>query len=448
MFENMVELTREYGVKVTPLVLHASMKADPAAKEIKLHEYFAGLAEGSPALPNIRDYARIIADLHVRRLLIQAGEDFVNAAYEQPLELPTAKVLAQAETALQRIHADHGAVLHTRRPRAATDVAQDAMRNLEERMSGKEGGMVSSGFRKLDEVIGGYGGGDLVIICGRPGMGKSTLMSCTAVAAALEQRPVLVITNEMRAQQWIERSITYLDYAARDAMDYPLHYQKFRRASLTNKEFERAVLASQRFHTLDYEICDDEAMTVEDIASRARAFKRARPGCRQGLIVVDYLQRIRESELGRGTNRATHVGHMARGLKSLGKELDWPVVAASSNNRESEQRNDKDRKPRLSDLRESGDIESEADLVAGPYRKAYYIGKERPEGGESDPEWPAWQVLYRQWKNVVDLCILKNRHGESDQEVRLFADMGAAVMLDNEVTAVSQAQSDLALGLG
>lgn len=448
MFETMLELKREFEVRVTPLVLHASMKADPGLIQVKGLAYLAGIAEASPSLPSVRDYARIIADLKVRRELIQAGEDFINAAFAQPLELPTAKVLAQAEGALQSIHMRHAAVLHSRRPRPAGEVAHEAAKDVEDRMNGKSGGLISTGFHKLDNALGGYAGSDLIIVAGRPGMGKSAFMGCTSLSVARQGRPVLVFTNEMRAKQWTDRNICDLDFDMRQiGLEAPLHYQRFRRGTLSAREFERMVLAGQRLAEFDYEVCDDESLTVEDIESRARAWKRKRIGEPQGIVIVDYLQRIRESDLGRGATRAAHVGHMARGLKSLAKELDIPVIAASSNNRDSENRNESDRKPRLKDLRESGDIESEADIVMGPYRKAYYVGKERPEAGESDPEWPVWQSLYRQWKNVMDICIMKHRHGEADIEVRLWADMAASAIRDDEHTAQSQAQADLSLGL-
>jgi replicative DNA helicase len=448
LFEAMLELTREFSVRVTPLVLHAAMKADPGMMQVGGLAYLTGMAEAAPAGPPVREYARIIADLRVRREFIHAGEDFVNEAYAQPLELPTAKVMARAEAAMQRIHIQHAKILNSNRPRPAGEFAERSIKAIEDRMTTGGHGLISSGFERVDGFIGGYGPGDLVIVCGRPGMGKSALMCASALSAATEGRPVQAFSLEMLGTQWTDRNICDLDFDRRQmGMEKPLYYENFRRARLTPREFERMVLMQQELSAmLHYEVCDEPTLTVEEICAKARAFRSIHQGRGMGLIVVDYLQKVRESDLGRGTSRERHVSHIASSLKNLAKELGWPVMAGSQTNRQSEERQEKDRKPRLSDLRESGQIEAEADIVIGPYRKAYYIGKERPEGGENDPEYMAWVMQYRQWKNRMDLCGLKFRHG-SEFEVDIWCDMGASALRDNETTAVTQAQADLKLGL-
>ncbi|MGN6147133.1 MAG: replicative DNA helicase, partial [Rhizomicrobium sp.] len=342
------------GMIVTPLTLHAAMKADPGLLEVGGHAYLAGLAQAAPALPNVKDYAKILHDLGVRRGLIRIGEDVVNSAYEAPHDKPAQAQIEEAEKALYRL-ADTA-----RYGEGPIDFAESLRRAVvqAERAQARGGRIsgVTTGFTDIDSLLGGFQPSDLLIIAGRPGMGKTSLATNMAFnAARMYQQdieagaevprgaPVLFFSLEMAAQQLSGRILSE---------QTEIEMWKIRNGKFTDSEWDKFVLTMQELSTLPLYIDDTGGISIAQVAARARRLKREK---NIGCIMIDYLQLIDPSR--RAENRVQEITEVTKGLKTLAKELNVPVVALSQLSRGVDARDDK--RPVLSDLRESGSIEQD-----------------------------------------------------------------------------------------
>jgi replicative DNA helicase len=402
------------GMIITPLTLHAAMKADPGLMEVGGLGYLANLAQAAPALPNVRDYARILHDLALRRALIQIGEDVVNTAYEAPHEKPPKVQIEEAEKALYRISET------ARTGEGPVDFAEALKRAVEsaERAHDRGGRIsgVSSGFADLDSLLGGLQPSDLLILAGRPGMGKTALATNIAFnaaryyaqdieagAAVPKGAPVLFFSLEMAAQQLSARILSE---------QTEIEMSKIRSGRFSEMEWERFVLKMQDLSILPLYIDDTGGISIAQIAARARRFRREKE---IGLIVIDYLQLIEPTR--RQDNRVQEITEVTKGLKTLAKELNVPVLALSQLSRGVDSRDDK--RPVLSDLRESGSIEQDADVVMFVYREAYYLKTRKPD--EDDPEFTKWSEKMDRLGHLADLLVEKHRHGPTTR-IELFFD--------------------------
>ena len=405
IFETMSQMIERGGVVVTPLTLHATMKADPGVIETGGQAYFDALRAAAPAIPNIKDYADILSDLYVRRSLIRIGEDIVNTAYDAPTEKSSKTQIEEAEKALYAVAESNkygeGAMdFHEamRRTIAAAEIAQAR--------GGRISG-VTSGFTEIDNLLGGLQPSDLLILAGRPGMGKTALGTNMAVHAAktwikdLQQQaeyprgaPVLFFSLEMAAQQLAARILSE---------EAKIEVWQIRNGKFNDTEWESFVLASQELSTLPLYIDDTGGISIAQIAARSRRLKREK---NIGLIIIDYLQLIEPSR--RAENRVQEITEVTKGLKALAKELNVPVLALSQLSRGVDARDDK--RPVLSDLRESGSIEQDADEVMFVYREAYYLKSRKPD--ESDAhEFVKWQDKMERIENLAEVMVEKHRHG-------------------------------------
>lgn len=414
LYEVMQASVERGGMIVTPLTLHAAMKADPGLQEVGGLSYLANLAQAAPALPNVRDYARILHDLALRRALIQIGEDVVNTAYEAPYERPPQQQIEEAEKALYRISET------ARTGDGPVDFAEALSRAVEsaQRAQARGGRIsgVSSGFADLDSLLGGLQPSDLLILAGRPGMGKTALATNIAFNAAryYEQdlkagvavpkgAPVLFFSLEMAAQQLSARILSE---------QTEIEMSKIRSGRFSESEWERFVLKMQDLSTLPLYIDDTGGISIAQIAARARRFRREK---NIGVIVIDYLQLIEPSR--RQDNRVQEITEVTKGLKTLAKELSVPVLALSQLSRGVDSREDK--RPVLSDLRESGSIEQDADVVMFVYREAYYLKTRKPD--EDDPEFTKWSEKMDRVGHLADVLVEKHRHGPTTR-IELFFD--------------------------
>src|SRR5580658_262862 len=385
IFETMNRAFERGSFVLTPLTLHAAMKADPGLVEVGGVAYLAGLAGAAPALPNVRDYARILHDLAVRRSLIRIGEDIVNTAYEAPTEKGPQVQIQEAEKALYAVSESskygEGPLDFHEALRRAVESAEAAQ---------KRGGRISgvtSGFTDIDNLLGGLQPSDLLILAGRPGMGKSALGTNMAfnaarafmqdVAAEVELprgAPVLFFSLEMAAQQLSARILSE---------QTEIEMWKIRNGRFSESEWEKFVLSMQELSSLPLYIDDTGGISIAQIAARARRMKREK---KIGLIIIDYLQLIEPTR--RQENRVQEITEITKGLKNLAKELNVPVLALSQLSRGVESRDDK--RPVLSDLRESGSIEQDADVVMFVYREEYYLNNRQPK--PNTPEHATWQI--------------------------------------------------------
>ena len=403
IYEVMLTQAERGGMVLTPLTLHAHMKADPGLIEMGGLSYFAQLADAAPALPNVRDYAQILHDLAVRRSLIRIGEDIVNTAYEAPHENPPKAQIETAEKALYAISESsrygEGAIDFGESLRRAVALAEKAAAR-----GGRISG-VTTGFDDIDKLLGGLQPSDLLILAGRPGMGKTSLATNISfhaakafsedVAAGVEPRgaPVLFFSLEMAAQQLSGRIL---------AEQSEIEMWKIRNGKFSESEWDKFVLTTQDLSALPLYIDDTGGISIAQIAARARRLKREK---NIGLIVIDYLQLV--TSAGRAENRVQEITQITTGLKTLAKELNLPVLALSQLSRGVDARDDK--RPVLSDLRESGSIEQDADVVMFVFREEYYLKSREPEPGT--PEHSKWLEKCERVMGRAEVLVEKHRHG-------------------------------------
>jgi replicative DNA helicase len=415
IFEIMSQAMERGSFALTPLTLHAAMKADPGLIEVGGTAYLAGLAQAAPALPNVRDYARILHDLAVRRKLIRIGEDIVNTAYEAPTEKGPADQIAEAEKALYAVSESskygEGPLDFHEALRRAVESAERAQAR-----GGRISG-VTSGFTDIDQLLGGLQPSDLLILAGRPGMGKTALgtnMAFHAARAYIQDMeagaeiprgsPVLFFSLEMAAQQLSARIL---------AEQTEIEMWKIRNGRFSESEWEKFVLTMQELSTLPLVIDDTGGISIAQIAARARRMKREK---KIGLIIIDYLQLVEPSR--RQENRVQEITEVTKGLKTLAKELNVPILALSQLSRGVDSRDDK--RPILSDLRESGSIEQDADVVMFVYREEYYLKSREPD--PSSAEHAKWLEKCERAHRRAEVLVEKHRHGATNKIDLYFDD--------------------------
>ena len=370
-------------------------------------QYLARLAAEATAIINAEDYGRTIHDLAVRRDLILIGEDIVNGAYDAPVDVSPREQIEDAERKLYAIaetgRYDGGFQRFTDALTAAVDMAAKAF----ERDGGLSG--VSTGLSDLDRMMGGLQSSDLVIVAGRPGMGKTALATNIAfnIAKAYEfrQKPdgthetvnggiVGFFSLEMSSEQLATRII---------AEQAQVASYKIRRGDISEQEFHRIAEAARDMQNIPFYIDQTGGLSIAQLTARARRLKRQRG---LDVLVVDYLQLLSGSKT-RGDNRVQELTEITTGLKALAKELAAPIVALSQLSRQVESRDDK--RPQLSDLRESGSIEQDADVVMFVYREEYYLKNKQPREGSE--EFLTWVSEMERVHGRAEVIIGKQRHG-------------------------------------
>src|SRR5215510_12004242 len=319
------------------------------------------------------------SDLAMRRELIRIGEDIVNTAFEAPIEIGPAEQIEEAEKALYRV-AEKGRFGEG--PLTFDVALAQAVTSAEKALA--RGGHISgvpSGYTDLDALLGGLHPSDLIIVAGRPGMGKSALATNMAFYASRlwakdkadgaepkRGAPVLLFSLEMAASQLSARILSE---------QTEIEMRKIRTGRFSDHEWERFVRTAQVLGDLPLYIDDTGGISIAQIAARARRMKREK---HIGMLVIDYLQLVEPSR--RAENRVQEISEVTKGLKALAKELSVPVIALSQLSRGVDNRDDK--RPILSDLRESGSIEQDADVVMFVYREEYYLQSREPEAGSQE----------------------------------------------------------------
>ena len=396
------------GQVANPVTLKNIFEGDEDLAELGGAAYLARLAGSAVTVVNAYDYGKTIHGLYIRRQLIDLGEETVNEAYEHDLER---SAMDQVETAERRLY-DLATVGDFERGfQDFGSVLVDTIKTAESAFK-REGMLtgVSSGFTDIDNLLGGLHKSDLVILAGRPSMGKTALATNIAFHAARHFRTerdedgservtdgavVGFFSLEMSAEQLAMRILAEESSVASDSI---------RRGSLSNTDFEKIVRASQELQKAPLFIDDTPALSVSALRTRARRLQRQHG---LSLIVVDYLQLLSGGASSRQDNRVQEVSEITRGLKTLAKELDVPVIALSQLSRQVEQRDDK--RPQLADLRESGSIEQDADVVMFIFREEYYVGRREPR--EGTPEHAQWLEEIDRVHNIAEVIVAKQRHG-------------------------------------
>lgn len=391
----------ERGEIADPVTLKSYFDNDSALADIGGSQYLARLAASATTIINAEDYGRLIYDLAMRRELIILGEEIVNTAYDSDLEETSQSQIEEAEKKLFSLAengAHEGALIPVR------VAIGEALQSIEEAFQ-RDGNLVgvTTGLRDMDAKLGGLHDSDLLILAGRPSMGKTSLATNIAYNAAKafhssggkEGAVVGFFSLEMSAEQLVGRIL---------AEATEISSEKLRRGDLTDDEFaNKLVPQSALMSELPLYIDDTPALSIAALRTRARRLKRSHG---LGMIVVDYLQLMKGSGR-RSDNRVQEISEVTQGLKAVAKELDIPVIALSQLSRQVENRDDK--RPQLSDLRESGSIEQDSDVVMFVYREAYY--EERKEPSEGTPEHAEWQERMARLHNMAEVIIGKQRHG-------------------------------------
>ncbi len=414
----------ERGQLANPVTLATYFERDEALAEVGGAQYLARLAASAVTVINAEDYGRTIYDLALRRALIEVGEEVVNTAYDSSIDETATE---QIEIAEQRLFglAEQGQHEGSFRPFKSSLREAIGMAEAAYQRAGHVSG-VATGLRDLDAKLGGFHRSDLIVLAGRPSMGKTALATNIAFNAATNYRAdddaqraadgavVGFFSLEMSAEQLATRLL---------AEQAHIPSERLRRGLVDRDQFVELVRRSQELERLPFFIDDTPALTIAALRTRARRLKRTHD---LGLVVVDYLQLLRPSGRTRTDNRVQEISEITQGLKALAKELDVPVLALSQLSRAVEQREDK--RPLLADLRESGTIEQDADVVMFVYREEYYLARTMPEEGTVDHA--KWQEKMEQVHGKAEIIIGKQRHGPTGRvelqfqaEYTLFRDL-------------------------
>jgi replicative DNA helicase len=407
IFETAASLIRA-GKLATPVTIKTFLPGDQDLGGFTVSQYLARLAAEATTIINAEDYGRLIYDLAVRRNLILIGEDVVNFAYDSPPDIAPRTQIEDAERRLYELaetgRYDGGFQRFANALTHAVDMAAKAYQR-----DGKLSG-ISTGLADLDRMMGGLQSSDLLILAGRPGMGKTALATNIAYNIARawrgEMRPdgrietvnggiVGFFSLEMSSEQLATRIIA-------EQTEIPSY--KIRRGEITPADFDRIAVASREMETMPLYIDETGGLSIAQLAARARRLKRQRG---LDLLVVDYLQLLQGSAKRSSEGRVQEITEITTGLKALAKELAVPVLALSQLSRQVETREDK--RPQLSDLRESGSIEQDADVVVFVFREEYYLKNKEPRVGTE--EHFKWQAEMEAIHGKAEVIIGKQRHG-------------------------------------
>lgn len=392
----------ERGQTASPVTLKGYFEQDKDLTDVGGASYLADLAAGVISIINTKDYAQTIYDLYLRRELVLLGEDVVNDAYEQTLERDAQSTIELAESKLFSL-AESGEVKG-----GFVTLRDSVMLAIEhaEKAYKADGNVtgVTTGLIDMDKKLGGLQNSDLLILAGRPSMGKTALAVNIAFNAALAYAEsggtqggrAAFFSLEMAADQLAGRILAEQSGVSGDSI---------RKGAIKQEDFQSFVAASQRMAQVPLYIDDTPALSIGAVRTRARRLKRQHG---LDLLVIDYLQLLRGSGSRQSEqSRVNEVSEITRGLKAIAKELQIPVLALSQLSRAVEQREDK--RPQLSDLRESGSIEQDADVVMFVYREEYYLSRTEPEPGTE--KHMAWQESMERAHNVGECIVAKQRHG-------------------------------------
>ena len=405
IFEACISLT-DNGRLADPVTLKGYLKDDVSLRDIDIEQYLLDLREGTLSLSKAKFYADEIRNCYVRRSLIRIGDDLIDRSINPSIEISPDQEISNTEEQLYNLaekdQVNSGPIDFKTVLGKATNQINEAYQR-----KGSLSG-VDTGFSGLNRQLGGLNKSDLLVLAGRPAMGKTALATNIGFNAAKTSKEennqsVLIFSLEMSAEQLAQRIL---------AEQSTIDSHKLRNGDISEKEFSDLVSTQNEIMNLPFFIDDTPAISVGQIASRARRLKRTNG---LALIIIDYIQLIQGTKASEAQGRVQEVSSITRGLKSLAKELDVPILALSQLSRAVEQREDK--RPILADLRESGSIEQDADVVMFVYREEYYLDKSEPtqrdnENQESFNErFLRWQDRRNLAEGKAEIIISKQRHG-------------------------------------
>ena len=395
------------GKVATPVTLKTFLPADTDIGGMTVGQYLARVAAEATTIINAQDYGRTIYDMSLRRDLIRIGEDMVNVAFDAPVDFAPRAQIEDAERQLYELaesgRYDGGFQRFAQAITTAVDMAAKAFQR-DGSLSG-----IATGLRDLDTKMGGLQSSDLIIVAGRPGMGKTALATNIAYNIAKAYRAevqpdgtmktvnggiVGFFSCEMSAEQLATRILAEQTNIASSSI---------RRGGISESDFEKIRDYSIELQSLPLYVDETGGLSISQLTARARRLKRQKG---LDMIVIDYIQLLQGSGK-KSDNRVQEVTEITTNLKALAKELNVPIIALSQLSRQVENRDDK--RPQLADLRESGSIEQDADVVIFVYREEYYLQNKEPRIGT--PEYEKWQLDMSLVHGKAEIIIGKQRHG-------------------------------------
>lgn len=397
----------EKGMLANPIILKTHFEHHNQDIDFDHAGYLAEIASLSTTIIDVQDYAKKILDLSLRRNLINLGEEIVNEAYDLKIDTSAIEQIEQAEQRLFNLNNTGNQLNSNLQPiksslKNALERIQIAFKK-QESITG-----VSTGFVDLDKILCGLQNSDLLILAGRPSMGKTALAVNLALNAAIHLKNLTLespeqdkipsvgfFSLEMSAEQLATRMMAIIS---------EVNSGKLRSGQINEPDFVKLIKASKDLSNLPFYIDDTPSITISALRTRARRMKRKH---NLSLLVVDYLQLLRGSSKASEDKRVQEISEITQGLKAIAKELNIPVIALSQLSRAVEQREDK--RPLLSDLRESGSIEQDADIVMFIYRDEYYLIRKQPK--ENTIEHEKWQSEMNKVMNISEVIIAKQRNG-------------------------------------
>jgi replicative DNA helicase len=396
------------GKVATPVTLKTFLPADADIGGMTVGQYLARLAAEATTIINAQDYGRTIYDLSLRRDLIHIGEDMVNVAFDAPVDFAPRAQIEDAERRLYELaesgRYDGGFQRFSQALTVAVDMAAKAFQR-----DGKLSG-IATGLRDLDTKMGGLQPSDLIILAGRPGMGKTSLATNIAYNIAKAYQGELQPDGSMKAVNggvvgFFSCEMSAEQLATRIIAERTgIPSSNIRRGGITESDFEKIRDYSIELQSLPFYVDETGGLSIAQLMARARRLKRQKG---LDLIVVDYIQLLQGSSKRANDNRVQEITEITTRLKALAKELNVPIIALSQLSRQVESRDDK--RPQLSDLRESGSIEQDADVVMFVFREEYYLAMKQPGAGTE--EHAKWQQEMDRALGKAEVIIGKQRHG-------------------------------------
>ena len=405
IFDYIINTTLRSNIVADSITLKTFFENDEDIKNIGGSNYLSVLLNAGTGIIDIVDYANVIKDLSLKRNLVLIGENIVNNSYKKIYETKAQKLIEEAEGELFNLSATG------ENAKGFVGIVNSLAETVNKtRLAIERDGSISgipTDYLDMDRLLGGFQGSDLVILAGRPSMGKSALAINFAYNAAKffneeykagrdkVKRSVGFFSLEMPADQIASRILS---------CETGINATRFRSGEIEKEDFDKIVKKADEISKMPLYIDDTPALSIASIRTRVRRMIRQK---NLGIVFLDYLQLAQGTTAQSKSNRVLEIGEITMGLKAIAKEFNIPVIALSQLSRSVEQR--EDNKPQLSDLRESGSIEQDADIVMFIYREEYYVERKKPIDG--DPKMEAWMAKMDKVRNKTEIMVAKHRNG-------------------------------------
>jgi len=404
IFAQIIHHIDKVEIVANQITLKQFFESEPSIKSIGGALYLATLLSSASAIIDIANYGRVIHDLALKRELTMVGEDIVNRIYSPEEKSSATEQIELAESKLFAL-SEHGNGRSDFRA-ISSSLTETLNKTLLARQRDSHISGISTGLIDLDKILGGLQQSDLIILAGRPSMGKSSLGVTIALNAckwlnkdvteAKDKKAVGFFSLEMSSDQIASRILS---------TECSINATKFRSGQINEHEWEVVAMRSAEISKLPFFVDETPALSISAIRTRVRRMVRKH---NLSLVIIDYLQLVRGSSSRSSENRVQEVSEVTQGMKALAKEFNIPVIALSQLSRSVEQREDK--RPQLSDLRESGAIEQDADVVAFIYRDSYYLERKRPPENEVE-KFNEWKARMQEVAHRTEVIIAKQRNG-------------------------------------